>query len=224
MQQQAEATLRGGLNFLIDLLGQDEEARKKNADKIKMVQRGQVFIDGIKEVAGIWAGYSSMGPLGIALAAIQSGIAVGRTLLALKNIDKQKYAVGGFTGDCLFVGSQGLIDGTGQRVAGVVHQDEWVAPAWMVQSPMFADTIGYLETARQMGAYQDGGGVSNQPAQSQQLPVPDMSALVAMNSNIEKLVKLFEALPHIIQVENSIVDQVEKIQQYNVLKDRSSIG
>ncbi len=27
-----------------------------------------------------------------------------------------------------------MIDSTGQRVAGIVHDGEWVAPAWMVQS------------------------------------------------------------------------------------------
>ncbi|WP_151087396.1 hypothetical protein [Hymenobacter baengnokdamensis] len=60
------------------------------------------------------------------------------------------FAGGGFTG-----AGVGQIDATGHRVAGVVHDNEWVAPKWMLATPKFANVIGYLEAERR--GYATGG-------------------------------------------------------------------
>ena len=38
---------------------------------------------------------------------------------------------------------------TGYKPAGIVHQNEWVAPPWMLQQPRTAKVIDYLESIRQ---------------------------------------------------------------------------
>lgn len=78
-----------------DLLAQDEAARKKNASAIKAFQSAEVLVQGIAEVQRIWAGVASLGPIaGPILGAIQTGIAVGRTSLALSRIASTKFARG----------------------------------------------------------------------------------------------------------------------------------
>jgi hypothetical protein len=80
----------------------------------------QGFIDAIKGIgSGILGGAGDiLGSIGGAIGGVVSSIggAFG-------------WADGGYTGY-----NNGMIDSTGQRVAGIVHEGEWVAPSWMVQS------------------------------------------------------------------------------------------
>lgn len=81
---------------------------------------------------------------------ILAGISAATTAAQVALISGQKFAKGGFTG------SGGRTDETGHRVAGVVHNDEWVAPKWLVESPQFGGVIGELERVRQRG-FAEGG-------------------------------------------------------------------
>jgi TP901 family phage tail tape measure protein len=85
-----------GVNTFIELLSKDEGARKKNAATIKALQAGNVLIDGVKEVSGIWAGWSNFGPAGVAIAAIKTAFAAARTLSAIQKINSTEFAQGGF--------------------------------------------------------------------------------------------------------------------------------
>jgi hypothetical protein len=84
---------------------------------------------------------------------ILAGISAATTAAQVALIASQKFAKGGFTG----AGSN--IDETGHKVAGIVHNDEWVAPKWLVESPKFGGVIQQLETVRQRG-FADGGYTS----------------------------------------------------------------
>ena len=84
------------LGVFIDMLSQDEEARKRHAGVIKAIASGQVIIDGIKEVQGILAGYATLGPVGQAIAVFKTAIAIARTGLAINKINSTQYAKGGF--------------------------------------------------------------------------------------------------------------------------------
>jgi hypothetical protein len=53
--------------------------------------------------------------------------------------------------------------GPDRTVKGVVHEEEWVGPKWMVRSPVFGPIIRSLEGARQRGYY-DGGFVNLDPS------------------------------------------------------------
>src|SRR5690606_25574699 len=80
-------TSKSFLKMGIDLMGQDEEARKKNANKIKAFQMGEISISLIKEVQSIWAGAAQLGPIaGPIMGAIQTGIAIARGALAIGKV------------------------------------------------------------------------------------------------------------------------------------------
>ena len=50
------------------------------------------------------------------------------------------------------VGGKGFAEGGHTGGGGVVHANEWVAPAWMVNNAAFGPIIGGLEGARKGGA------------------------------------------------------------------------
>src|SRR5690606_36166422 len=84
------------VQLAIDLLGEDEKARKKNGAAIKVFQVAQVTVQGIAEVQKIWAGAAELGPIaGPIVGALQTAVAMGRTVLAINKIAKTKFAQGG---------------------------------------------------------------------------------------------------------------------------------
>jgi len=87
--------------------------------------------------------------------------AMGAIVAAGANLMKKGFATGGDTG-----GSNPT------RVAGVVHEEEWVAPAWQRKDPRYAPIINWLETERRRGGrgrgslpsgYSSGGVVDSVP-------------------------------------------------------------
>jgi hypothetical protein len=113
LQRQAQDATLGitsdALSVGIELLSKDENARKKHAGAIKAFEIGQVLIDSTKEIAGIWRNANS-NPLnalipgwGPAFAAVQTGISLARTGVAVRKITATKYARGGKRG---FFGGQ----------------------------------------------------------------------------------------------------------------------
>jgi tape measure domain-containing protein len=155
-QSQALTGLSDFFNAAADLLGKDEESRKKNAEQIKTLKIAGTTLSGINEVASIWE-HAAANPInaiipgaGYVLGAIQTATAIARTGLAISQINSVKYAKGGFTG-------QGYhYDDTGHRVAGVVHDNEYVIPKWQVQHAAYRPILNQLETARLRGFAQGG--------------------------------------------------------------------
>lgn len=182
IQQEGLSASADLFGVFADLLAMDEAARKKNAGAIKAYQTAQVTIQGIAEVQKIWAGVAELGPIaGPVIGAIQTAVAVGRTALAISKINKTKFAAGGYTGS-----GWGLPDETGHRPVGTVHEHEWVAPRWMVQSPLFSATINALEAVRRRGFA--GGGYATTPSPAVTgISIPgagqDMMAAFTMMSN-----------------------------------------
>ncbi len=79
-----------------DLLAKDEASRKKNASTIKAFQTAQVIVQGIAEVQKIWGGAAALGPIaGPIVGAIQTAVAVGRTVVAVNKIQSTKFERGG---------------------------------------------------------------------------------------------------------------------------------
>lgn len=157
MRQQLEDERRGvvtdAMQFGIQLLGQDEAARKRNASVIKAFEIGQVVIQGIAEIQKIFALWAGI-PGGQAIAtqqAIRAGI---RSAIAVAKIATTKFYRGGDTGP-----GYGAPDETGHRIAGVVHANEYVVPAWLAKSQEAAPILGWLENKRLRG-YAEGGLVA----------------------------------------------------------------
>ncbi|AMJ65057.1 hypothetical protein [Hymenobacter sp. PAMC 26628] len=94
---------------------------------------------------------ATFGAAGTAQLIVSDGLSITRALAAGAKV--MGFARGGFTG-----GGQGPADSTGHRVAGVVHEGEWVAPKWMLQTPKYANVVGYLEAERK--GYAQGGYTS----------------------------------------------------------------
>lgn len=156
----------------VDLLSKDEAARKKNAGAIKAFQTAQVIISGIAEVQKIWAGAAELGPIaGPIIGGILTAVAVGRSVLAIGKIKNAQFSGGGATGPGLFR------DSTGHRVAGVVHDNEYVMPKWMVQDSSMQPVLRWIENRRLRG-YAQGGFVT-----SDTTPVPGASGSAAAIQN-----------------------------------------
>ena len=164
-QREAELTAQK-LEMEARLQAAEEEAAKKR----KEWAIGQALINGALAITNIWATPTTLpDPAGTIYKGVMTGIVAATTAVQVATISQQQFADGGFTGDGSF------IDSTGHKVAGVVHNDEWVAPKWMVESPKFAPMIDSLERIRQQG-FANGGYTS---------PKDTGMTLTRNNSNIE---------------------------------------
>ncbi len=83
---------------------------------------------------------------GAAYGAAAAAIAIA-TIIAL--LAKGGFEEGGFTSA-----------GPNDKPAGIVHSNEWIAPAWMVSSGTYGPLISALESGR-MGGFFDGGYVAS---------------------------------------------------------------
>ena len=120
-------------------------ARQRKAQAIT-----QAAVNGALAITNIAANLIDPTPVqAFKIAAIAAQAALTATQIGV--ISSQQFADGGFTGDGL-----GFRDSTGEKVAGVVHHNEWVAPRWQVESPKYRPIIEYLESARSNG-FADGG-------------------------------------------------------------------
>mgnify|MGYP001369188048 CR=1 FL=1 len=150
------------------ILSKDEASKKKNADLLKTLSIAQITLNMITEISGYWKGVGvDAGTTGnlytsaasAALASLNTAAALARAGAAIGQVGKVKtFARGGFTGNGMFEK-----DNTGKRVAGVVHEKEYVAPQWMVEHPQLKPIIGSLEKIRLSGRvlpFADGGFTS----------------------------------------------------------------
>ena len=162
-KKQIEA-LQATLSALAGLLGRDEESKKKNAKLLKTLAIAEVGINAYKEISGYWVGAgvdaSKTGaiaaPFSAGIATALSAAAIARALANIAQItSKGNFADGGFTGNGIFPA-----DGSGYKVAGVVHEGEYVVPKWMLMSSQIAPIVGSLERIRRSGSisgFADGG-------------------------------------------------------------------
>lgn len=128
--------------------------QEKAARRRKAIAISEAVISGALGIMRIWAAPQVIpSPAGEIIKAVNTAALATTTALQVATISQQKFAEGGFTGD----GTSR--DETGYKVAGVVHEGEWVAPKWMVDNPSFKGVISSLEASRQRG-YAIGGPVS----------------------------------------------------------------
>lgn len=83
------------------------------------------------------ANYALAAAVGI-LGAIQIA-----TIAAQPLPERPSFYIGGHTGSGF-----GSPDTSGFKAAGIVHENEWVAPKWMLEDPKTANVIDYLESVR----------------------------------------------------------------------------
>lgn len=129
---------------------QKETAQKQAAQRQKAISSVQTVINTAQSIVktGAELGYPAAIPFQI--------IAAGVGLAQLQKINSATFAEGGYTGQ---PGPGVLPDLTGQRPAGIVHEGEWVAPKWMLSSPVLSPIIAGLEGIREKGV-KDRGAVT----------------------------------------------------------------
>jgi hypothetical protein len=119
MQLLAVETAGNVVQTTIDLLFQDEAARKKHHNMYTALAGAKLIMDGVMEVAAIWK-YSAENPLnaitggtaGLVMGGIQTALAVARTVVGLTKLREFSFAQGGATGG-------GLNFGSGKDAAGM---------------------------------------------------------------------------------------------------------
>ncbi|MCA8831979.1 phage tail tape measure protein [Hymenobacter pini] len=177
-------TQMDALQLTLDILGRDEQARKKNAGLIRNFTVAKLVLDGAQEIQGIWTDaaqnpFWKLLPPGasVAYAAARTALAAVRTGFAISQVKGVQFADGGRTGagiqaqggmrvtpmgqlmeaSGVRVGPSGkLVDSTGHNVAGIVHDNEYVIPKWMRQDPQVLAVENWLEAKRLRG-YAQGG-------------------------------------------------------------------
>lgn len=243
-EQEAKDAIRAmGLSALqdttravIELAGEETKAKKTAVTALKVLQVGEVIINGVKEVQGYWSAYSSIPIAGPIIAALLTAGAVARTAISVSKIKSQQYAEGGFTGPGISVdGSGKLVDSSGYAIAGVVHQDEWVAPAWQVKHPKYANVIGYLEAARRTRGYQQGGMVdaalptaSSASAAAALTDAADIQGqtgenMAETNQKLDTMIGLLIQIAEELPVAVPVIEIEEKLSTLNQIRDRATI-
>jgi TP901 family phage tail tape measure protein len=207
------ADLLGGLNTIAGALGEMFGQSKELA----IVQAN---ISGAQAILGIWAAPAAMPQPydAILKGVLTAGVAL-QTVSQINTIRKQKapkkpkFFDGGHTGsDAVGYDQYG-------KIVGDVHDNEYVIPKAMTQSPRYANTIAWLEQERtgKPGRKFASGGASSPGV------IPD----VVMTENNSKMELLLQAVLH--RLENPIApnllvgyDQAKAIQDLNNERDAST--
>ena len=143
-------------------LNKESEMAYKEARMQKIIRIADAVSATALGVAKALAAYP--GPAGIALASVVGALGAAQIgIIASQPLpEKESYAAGGFTGSGF-----GSPDRTGFKPAGIVHENEYVTPKWMLENPVVADVVGWMESVRTgrislPKGYADGGMASEE--------------------------------------------------------------
>ena len=143
-------------------LNKESEMAYKEARMQKIIRIADAVSATALGVAKALAAYP--GPAGIALASVVGALGAAQIgIIAAQPLpEKESYAAGGFTGSGF-----GSPDRTGFKPAGIVHENEYVTPKWMLENPVVADVVGWMESVRTgrislPKGYADGGIASEE--------------------------------------------------------------
>ena len=169
-------------------LNKESEMAYKEARMQKIIRIADAVSATALGVAKALAAYP--GPAGIALASVVGALgAVQIGIIAAQPLpEKESYAAGGFTGSGF-----GSPDSSGFRPAGIVHENEYVTPKWMLQNPVVADVVDWMESIRTgrtqtprgyaeggfTGGGQTSGGDPQTPATAQMVLGAEMQPLLS---------------------------------------------
>lgn len=135
---------------------QEKIYRQKAAADAKRTARYNTILSGAEAIANIWSRHAANPIYAGALTALATGVNIAKLAI----IDEQQppaYATGGFTPNnaTLYNSSSGKNFIAGEAGA------EWIAPNWMLENPITANTIALLENMRQGRMFAAGGSTGN---------------------------------------------------------------
>jgi tubulin-specific chaperone A len=222
-EQKQRAARELAIESFAQILGQLATLAAEGSSQQRALALGEIGIDTALAISALTAAAESnpanavtLGGAGIAqfasgMVRILANISSAKKLLSS---DKGK-AAGGFTGDGF-----GAPDETGFKVSGYVHQDEWVAPKWMTESPQFADTINMLELARQgKSGYAGGGSVVETNEANIETSNTDASLLTNAINNLNSTLSAGIKSTTVID-QNNILDLMEGMDEINEIKNK----
>jgi len=235
------------VKFLEESLGKQTVLYKAFQVARKLAAAAKIQVDLVQEIQGYWAGSSGFGPAGVLWAGIQSGIAVVRAGMALSQLTG--FAKGGRTGEGmtmqrpsggqvvnvmgaamgLNVGNNGkLVDEQGLEVAGIVHRDEYVIPAWMREDPQVLQVENWLEARRQRGSFFDGGNTTQGDTRAQgELPATDPASvspqLVQVLASLDQRLQGVETWATQLTVANDLLDLSRELEKMKKVQNSSAV-
>jgi hypothetical protein len=205
-----------------------EKADKEAGERLKKIKKSEAKIAFATELANIAVAAAqnplngiTLGAAGIAMYALLAGLAAARYALNVRNIDTQTFATGGYTGKGTHK------DETGHKVAGVVHNDEWVAPKWMNEHPTYGKTIYQLEKVRKRG-FATGGYTSpiGSPSlgSSLQAPVNPRSFLSTSSSSNGDIAELKQMVVAVTDSVNNVSNRVDNLKVHVVAREVEDVN
>jgi len=221
LQQESLDTFRSVVDESIGLLARDEKARKKNASLIKAFETGKIAVNSAVEISEIFKGFAALGPIGQLLAAGKALAAGFRATSAIAKVNSQTFSDGGDTGLGYYT------DHTGHKVAGLVHDKEYVIPKWMNTDSRMQPIISSIERIRQRGSFAEGGFTSINTT-------PSNSILDSIGSNsiqnnkvnqdlIAVLAMAVQAFSQPSMAVVSLTDIEDKSAEINQIRDLASL-
>jgi hypothetical protein len=204
----------GALGELINALGEDEKARKKNANAIKTFTKAKILVDLQSEIAGLNASPGSTFTLGAA-GAIKAAIAAIRAGLAIRKVDKEKFGLGGIP--------SGVLRGPSHSQGGiplVAEGDEIIMTKGVYRDPRLRSMASQLNVAGGGRSFAAGGPVN--PLDNSRGPVNragdpaaffDYAAMARANSQLidEKIAR--------IRVENVATQTQDVLNTINTIQE-----
>jgi len=192
----------------------------------------QANISGAQSVLSIWSAPASLPqPYDAILKGVLTLAVVAQTAAKIKEIKSQKkprtprFFHGGFNNSDGSGGDTGNTAHLGYdeygKMTGVTHENEWIAPAVMTQSPRYAPTLQWLENERQgiMGNKFANGGESTSGtiapvvAATNDTSMELLTAINRLNAHLDKGLKVNNLYGY---------EDAEKIQKLNDERNQSS--
>lgn len=176
------------LDITIGALNAAANAFNEGSGAWKAIKIAETIITTYQSATSAFNSLAGIPIVGPALGGVAAGLAV---VTGLKNVQKiastdmQKmpsFYYGGYSGNAS--GSLGS-DRYG-NYAGMVHENEWVMPAFMTQSPRYAPTLQWLENERRMGV-----SGNSSPSQTE-TPPGDNSTFIQLSMMIGQLTAVLE--------------------------------
>ncbi len=176
---------------------------RESAERARKVQIAQLIFSGISSAAqALFRSISQFGlPLGAIVGGIASGVIGGITAAQVSALRSQPlgFADGGFTGGGLMPDPKV----PGRKIAGVVHDREYVVPTRVMERPEGANLVQQLEGLR-VRSYAQGGFVGLQPRIAQaessfNLADSLMSSIARLPNPVVSVVEINKAQTRVIE-------------------------
>ena len=190
------AAAKAILNKLADEI---EVTDRKTAERQRKLRIAALTMGAIQASAEVIL--KSIGdPIRLALAGVQTAIIATTTAKAIQQLKAEplSFAGGGFTG----AGFMSDTKEPGRKIAGVVHDNEYVVPTNVITSRMGSSLVGQLEKMRVTGSYAQGGfaGVSSLARQAER----EISVGIDIADTISRLPSPVVSVKEINTVQNRV--------------------